>query len=74
VVICFELCAVGLRMVQVMPLLSPSSLASLKSRMVLPLWCQLTQVVLEKRLLNGCGCAAVDKISTDIARHMVTQQ
>jgi len=29
-------------------------LASLKSRMVLPFWCRLTQVVLEKRPLNGC--------------------
>jgi len=33
---------------------TPSSLASLKSRMVLPFWCQLTQVVLKMRLLNGC--------------------
>ena len=33
---------------------SPSFLASLKSRMVLPFWCWLTQVVLEKRSLNGC--------------------
>ena len=32
----------------------PSSLASLKSRMVLPFWCRITQDVLEKRLLNGC--------------------
>jgi len=32
---------------------TPSSLASSKSRMVLPCWCWLTQVVLEKRLLNG---------------------
>ena len=32
----------------------PSSLGSLKSRMVSPFWCQLTQVVLEKKLLNGC--------------------
>jgi len=31
-----------------------SSLALLKSRMVSPFWCQLTQVVMEKRLLNGC--------------------
>jgi len=31
-----------------------SSLASLKSRMVWPFWCRLTQVVLEKRPLNGC--------------------
>ena len=34
---------------------TPSSLASLKSRMVLPFSCQLTQVVLEKRSLNGCS-------------------
>jgi len=32
---------------------NPSYLASLKARMVLPFWCQLTQVVLEKRPLNG---------------------
>ena len=39
----------------------PSSPHSLKSRMVSPFWCRLTQVVLEKRPLNGflsaaCGC------------------
>jgi len=33
---------------------TPSSLASLKSRMVWPFWCRLTQVILEKRPLNGC--------------------
>jgi len=33
---------------------SLSSLALLKSRMVLPFWCWLTQVVLEKSPLNGC--------------------
>jgi len=33
---------------------TPSSLASLKSRMVLPFWCWLTQIVLEKRPLNQC--------------------
>ena len=33
---------------------TPSSLASFKSRLVLPFWYQLTQVVLEKRPLNGC--------------------
>jgi len=33
---------------------TPSSVASLKSRLVQPFWCQLTQVVLEKRPLNGC--------------------
>jgi len=33
---------------------TPSSLASFKSRLDLPFWYRLTQVVLEKRLLNGC--------------------
>jgi len=33
---------------------APSSLASLKSRMDLPFWCQLTQVFLEKQPLSGC--------------------
>ena len=32
-----------------------SSLASFKSRLVLPFWYWLTQVVLEKRPLNGCS-------------------
>jgi len=33
---------------------------SLKSRMIfLPFWCRLTQVVLEKRPLNGCLLVAV---------------
>jgi len=32
-----------------------SSLASFKSRLVLPFWYCLTQVVLEKGLLNGCS-------------------
>ena len=30
-----------------------SSLASFKSRLILPFWYRFTQVVLEKRLLNG---------------------
>jgi len=33
---------------------SPTSLASLKSRLVWPFWCQLAHIVLEKRPLNGC--------------------
>jgi len=33
----------------------PSALASLISRMDLPFWCWLTQIVLEKRLLDGCS-------------------
>ena len=32
------------------------SLALVKSRLVLPFWYRLTQVVLEKRPLNGCCC------------------
>ena len=32
----------------------PSSLASLKSRLVCPCWCRLTEVVLEKRSLIRC--------------------
>ena len=32
-----------------------SSLASFKSRLVLPFWYWRTQVVLEKRPLNGCS-------------------
>jgi len=34
---------------------TPSSLASFKSRLVLPLWYRRTQVVLEKRPLNRCS-------------------
>jgi len=47
-------------MVQLMPLLpeTPSSLASFKSRLVLPYWYQLTQVVLEKKPLNGCSSSS----------------
>jgi len=33
------------------------SLASVKSRLVLPFWYQLTWVVPEKGLLNGCVCS-----------------
>ena len=53
VVICLERGADCLHMVQLMPLHSkpPSSLASFKSRLVLPFWYRLSQVVLEKRLL-----------------------
>ena len=42
-------------MVQLMPLhpKTPQSLSSFKSRLVLPFWYRLTQVVLEKRPLNG---------------------
>ena len=48
---------IALHMVQLMPLhpRTPSPLASLKSRLVLPFWYRLIQVVLEKRPLNGCS-------------------
>ena len=54
-VICLEQGADCLHMVQLLPLhpkTSPS-LASFKSRLVLPFWYHVTQVVLEKRPLNG---------------------
>ena len=35
------------------------SLASVKSRLVLPFWYRLTRVVPEKGLLNGCVCVCV---------------
>ena len=69
-VICQERGADCLHMFQLMPLhpKTPSSLASFKSRLVLPFWYQLTQVVLEKRPLNGyssssCVCFLVLKLS-----------
>ena len=55
--ICLERGADCLHMVQLMPLppKTPSSLASFESRLVLPFWYRLTQVVTEKRPLNGCS-------------------
>ena len=35
------------------------SLASVKSRLVLPFWYRLTRVVAEKKPLNGCVCVCV---------------
>ena len=58
VVICLEQGADCLRMVQLMPRHLPSSLALFKSRLVLAFWYQLNQVVLEKRLLNGCSSSS----------------
>ena len=63
VVICLKRGADCLHMVQLMPLhpKTPSSLASFKSRLVLPFWYRLTQVVLEKRSLNGCSSSSFIK-------------
>ena len=59
-VICLKLGADCLHMVQLMPLHpnTPSSLAALKSRLVLPFWYWLTQVVQEKRPLNGLSSSS----------------
>ena len=61
VVICQERGADCLHMVQLMALhpKTLSSLASFKSRLALPFWYQLTQVVLENRLLNRCSSSVV---------------
>ena len=49
-----------LHMVQLMPLhpKTASSLASFKSRLVLPFWYRLTQVVAEKRPLSRCSSSS----------------
>ena len=54
-VVCLEQGA-DLHTAQLMPLHS-LSLASVKSRLVLPFWYPLTRVVPEKGPLNGCVCA-----------------
>jgi len=53
-----------MHMVQLMPLhpKTPSSLASFKSRLVLPFWYLLKQVVLEKIPLNGCSSSSSSSI------------
>jgi len=68
VVICLEQGADCLHMVQLMPLhpKSLSSLASFKSRLVIPFWYRLTHVVLEKRPLNGCTVVVVVAVSTEL--------
>ena len=50
-----------MHMVQLMPLhpKTPSSLASFISRLVLPFWYRLAQVVLENRPLNRRGSSVV---------------
>jgi len=53
VVVCLEQCA-DFHMAQLMPL--PLTLASVKSRLVLPFWYWLTLIVPEKGPLNVCVC------------------
>jgi len=61
-------------MVQLMPLhpqtLSP--LASFKSRLVFPFWFWLTQVVLEKRPLNGCSVVVVVSLLCFLSHFVAT--
>ena len=45
------------------------SLASVKSRLVLPFWYRLTRVVPDKRPLNGCVCVVVWKSADKKARN-----
>ena len=53
-----------LHMAQLMPL-PLTSLAPVKSRLVLPFWYRLTRVVLEKRPLNGCSVVhTIDLVRT----------
>ena len=53
------------------------SLAPVKSRLVLPFWYRLTQVVLEKRPLNGCSCSCsccfVLSLNTVLQHHIQSQ-
>ena len=51
-VVCLERGANGLHMVQLMPL--PPIISSFIKIQIGLIWCRLTQVVLEKRPLNGC--------------------
>jgi len=52
---------------------TPSSLASIKSRLVLHFWYRLTQVVLENRLLNGCNSSStVTFANTVFAVNIIT--
>ena len=57
-VVCTDRGADSLHMVQLMSL-TPKTLSSLaSSRLVLPFWYRLTQVVLEKRPLNKCSSSS----------------
>jgi len=50
------------------------SLASLKSRLVLPVWYRLTQVVPDKGRLNGCVCCVDKQFPVGrIHRHLKTR-
>jgi len=48
---------------------TPSFLAAFKSRLVLPLWYRLTQVVLEKWPLNACSRPSSSSSSSYLFKH-----
>ena len=56
-------------MAQVMPLPLTVSLASVKSRLVLPFWYRLTRVVPDKGPLNECVCVLVDECPRNVVVH-----
>jgi len=62
---------------QLLPLSLPS-LASVKSRLVLPFWYRLTRVVLDKGPLNGCVCVLLyqkyGQLSLITNYHLVTAE
>jgi len=66
VVICLERGSDCLHMVQLMPLHPQphNFFPHLNPDWFLPFWYRLTQVVLEKRPLNGCGVVVVVVVST----------
>ena len=68
-VICLERGA-DLHMAQLMPLLM--SLASVKSRLVLPFWYRLTRVVPDKGPLNVCVCMLI-RVSNDESVNLVLE-
>ena len=49
------------------------SLASVKSRLVLPFWYRLTRVVPEKGPLNGCVCCSGPMVPTKNPEHSLAQ-
>ena len=64
--ICLQQGADFLYMVKLMPIhpKTPSPLASLKSRLVVPFWYWLTQVVLEKKPLKRCSSSSSSSSSS----------
>jgi len=60
----------GAGMVICLELGADLSLASVKSRLVLPFWYRITQVVLEKGPLNVCVCVCIqDNLGKPVLKH-----